>query len=72
MSVRRAFTKINLISILESHIIYYPTPINLNYMWSFGSLSGFCLIIQIISGIFLAMHYTPHIDYAFASTEHYA
>jgi len=70
MSVRRAFTKINLISILESHIIYYPTPINLNYMWSFGSLSGFCLIIQIISGIFLAMHYTPHIDYAFASTEH--
>ena len=58
-----------LFSILSSHIINYPTPINLNYMWSFGSAAGICLVIQIISGIFLAMYYTPHIDYAFLSIE---
>lgn len=55
---------------LNSHIVSYPTPINLNYFWSFGSIAGFCLAIQIITGIFLAMHYTPHIDYAFTSVEH--
>lgn len=48
----------------------YPTPSNLNYFWNFGSLAGICLGIQIISGIFLAMHYTPHIDLAFNSVEH--
>lgn len=58
------------LSFLDSHIIDYPTPINLNYMWSFGSTAGLCLVIQIITGIFLAMHYTPHIDLAFASVEH--
>ena len=39
-------------------------------MWSFGSAAGICLLIQIITGIFLAMHYTPHMDYAFNSVEH--
>jgi len=55
--------------LFSSHIIEYPTPINLNYMWSFGSAAGICLVIQIITGIFLAMYYTPHIDYAFFSIE---
>merc|ERR1712146_804001 len=41
-----------------------------SYAWSFGALAGICLVIQIITGIFLAMHYTPHIDYAFSSVEH--
>ena len=59
-----------LISILNNHIIAYPTPINLSYAWSFGSLAGVCLIIQLLTGIFLAMHYTPHIEYAFVSVEH--
>jgi quinol-cytochrome oxidoreductase complex cytochrome b subunit len=58
------------LSFIDSHIISYPTPINLSYMWSFGSTAGLCLIIQILSGIFLAMHYTPHIDIAFCSVEH--
>jgi quinol-cytochrome oxidoreductase complex cytochrome b subunit len=57
-------------SFIDSHIIDYPTPINLNYMWSFGSSAGLCLVMQIVSGIFLAMHYTPHIDFAFSSVEH--
>lgn len=59
-----------LVSILDKHVIHYPTPINLNYAWSFGSLAGISLVIQILSGIFLAMHYTPHIDLAFSSVEH--
>jgi len=62
--------KNNLFSILNNHVVDYPTPINLNYLWNFGSLAGFCLVIQILTGIFLAMHYTPHIDYAFISIEH--
>ena len=59
-----------MLAFLDSHIIHYPTPINLTYAWSFGSSAGICLIIQILSGIFLAMHYTPHIDLAFSSVEH--
>lgn len=59
-----------LLSKIDSHIIDYPTPVNLNYMWSFGSTAGLCLVIQIVTGIFLAMHYTPHIDLAFSSVEH--
>jgi ubiquinol-cytochrome c reductase cytochrome b subunit len=54
-----------LLSLFSSPIIEYPTPINLNYMWGFGLKAGICLVIQIITGIFLAMYYTPHIDYAF-------
>ena len=57
-------------SFIDSHIINYPTPINLNYFWSFGSIAGICLVIQIISGVFLAMHYIPNIDFAFNSVEH--
>jgi ubiquinol-cytochrome c reductase cytochrome b subunit len=64
------WNKNDLLSFIDSHIIDYPTPINLNYMWSFGSTAGICLVIQIITGIFLAMHYTPHIVYAFSSVEH--
>ncbi|MGF1561543.1 MAG: cytochrome bc complex cytochrome b subunit [Geminicoccaceae bacterium] len=48
----------------------YPTPRNLNYFWNFGSLAGIALVIQIVTGIVLAMHYTPHVDHAFASVEH--
>jgi len=51
-------------------LIHYPTPINITYAWSFGSSAGICLVVQILSGVFLAMHYTPHIDYAFSSVEH--
>ena len=59
-----------ILSFIDAHIVNYPTPANLNYMWSFGSAAGICLLIQIITGIFLAMHYTPHIDMAFNSVEH--
>ena len=45
-----------ILSWVDSHIIDYPTAMNLNYNWSFGSTAGFCLLIQILSGAFLAMH----------------
>ena len=65
------FTKSDpVFSIVNNMLIDYPNSINLSYMWNFGSLSGICLIIQIITGIFLAMHYTPHSDLAFLSVEH--
>jgi len=47
----------------------YPTPKNLNYWWNFGSLAGIVLTILIVTGIVLAMSYTPHVDYAFESVE---
>lgn len=59
-----------LFAFLDSHVIHYPTPITLTYAWSFGSLAGICLVIQMISGIFLAMHYTPNIELAFSSVEY--
>jgi len=47
----------------------YPTPKNLSYWWNFGSLAGIVLVIMIVTGIVLAMHYTPHVDHAFNSVE---
>ncbi len=47
-----------------------PTPKNLNWMWIFGIVLVFCLVMQIITGVLLVMHYTPHVDMAFASVEH--
>ncbi|MCE3290033.1 MAG: cytochrome b, partial [Caulobacter sp.] len=48
----------------------YPTPRNLNYWWTFGGILSLCLGVQIVSGIVLAMHYTPSASGAFASVEH--
>ena len=48
----------------------YPVPRNLNYAWNFGILAGLALVIQIVTGIVLAMHYTPHVNFAFDSVEH--
>ncbi len=50
-------------------LVDYPTPKNLNYWWNFGSLAGIVLVIMIATGIFLAMNYTAHVDYAFDSIE---
>ena len=59
-----------LLHTLHSHLIAYPTPSNLNASWNWGSLAGLCLVLQIITGICLAMHYTAHVDRAFASVQH--
>lgn len=57
-------------SFINDLVIDHLTPSNISYYWNFGSLAGVMLVIQIISGVFLAMHYVPHIDYAFISVEH--
>ena len=67
---RKRWNHSYIFSLVDRHIIHYPTPINLTYAWSFGSTAGMCLILQIMTGIFLAMHYTSHIDLAFISVEH--
>jgi len=59
-----------IINVVNNHLVDYPTPINFNYWYNFGLLSAVCLGIQFLTGIFLAMHYTPHVDYAWLSVEH--
>lgn len=54
---------------MRKELLDYQTPKNLNFLWNFGSLAGFVLVVMIVSGIFLAMHYTPHIEHAFQSVE---
>lgn len=58
------------IFVVLEHLVDYPTPFNISYLWSFGSLAGMVLVIQIVTGIFLAMHYVANVDLAFASVEH--
>lgn len=52
------------------HLGEYRAPKNLSYLWSLGSIAGIGLVIQIITGLILAMHYTPQVDMAFNSVEH--
>nr|QZL38959.1 cytochrome b [Lixus subtilis] len=59
-----------LIKIFLSSLVNLPTPTNITTMWNFGSLLGLCLITQILTGIFLTMHYCPNIDLAFNSVAH--
>jgi quinol-cytochrome oxidoreductase complex cytochrome b subunit len=57
-------------SLVHSSFVAYPTPRNLNYWWTFGGILSFMLAAQIITGIVLVMHYTPHEAMAFNSVEH--
>jgi ubiquinol-cytochrome c reductase cytochrome b subunit len=57
------------VAMLEHELHEYPTPRNLNYWWNFGSLAGIMLVIMIVTGIVLAMHYTPESAMAFDSVE---
>nr|YP_009525276.1 cytochrome b [Hymenocera picta]AXS63680.1 apocytochrome b [Hymenocera picta] len=59
-----------LISIANGAVVDLPTPANISTLWNFGSLLGLCLITQIATGLFLAMHYTPDINLAFSSVVH--
>nr|APX40679.1 cytochrome b [Cryptocephalus aureolus] len=59
-----------LTKIINNSLIDLPSPSNISFMWNFGSLLGLCLMIQIITGIFLAMHYCPNIELAFNSVSH--
>lgn len=59
----------SLLNVLNNHLVNYPTPVNLSYFWNFGALAGVILLLQIITGVALAMHYASHIDLAFISVE---
>jgi ubiquinol-cytochrome c reductase cytochrome b subunit len=54
----------------KEHLMDFPTPKNLNYFWTFGAILVMCLAVQIVTGIILAMHYTPNVAMAFDSVEH--
>jgi group I intron endonuclease len=59
-----------ILRLANSYLVDSPQPINLNYLWNFGSLLALCLVIQIITGVTLAMHYNPSVTEAFNSVEH--
>jgi ubiquinol-cytochrome c reductase cytochrome b subunit len=72
MIIKQSNTIINSVSLVSSlgnHLKYYPTPASFFYIFGVGSLLGVFLIVQIITGILLAMHYVPHIEEAFGSVE---
>jgi ubiquinol-cytochrome c reductase cytochrome b subunit len=58
------------LSLANNLLIDSPLPSNISYFWNFGSLLGLCLVIQIITGVTLAMHYAPDTSLAFVSVEH--
>ena len=57
-------------SLVHASFVDYPTPRNLNYWWTFGGILSFMLGVQIVTGVVLVMHFTPHVDHAFNSVEH--
>ena len=59
-----------ILRLANSFLVDSPQPVNLSYLWNFGSLLAICLIIQIITGVTLAMHYNPSVAEAFNSVEH--
>ena len=62
--------RLPIFSFIDHELREYPTPKNLNYWWNFGSLAGITLVVMILSGIFLAMHYEPNTKQAFDSVEY--
>jgi ubiquinol-cytochrome c reductase cytochrome b subunit len=66
----RIFKSHPLLKLVNSYLIDSPQPSNISYAWNFGSLLLVCLVIQIATGVTLAMHYSPSVAEAFNSIEH--
>jgi ubiquinol-cytochrome c reductase cytochrome b/c1 subunit len=62
--------RLPIMGLVHSSFVAYPTPRNLNYWWTFGGILSFMLAAQIVTGVILVMHYTPHATMAFSSVEH--
>ncbi len=62
--------RLPVMDLVHGQVLDYPTPKNLNYWWTFGGILTIMLVVQIVTGIVLAMHYTPQVDMAFGSVEH--
>ncbi|KOB87542.1 cytochrome b, partial [Plasmodium falciparum Dd2] len=58
------------INLVKAHLINYPCPLNINFLWNYGFLLGIIFFIQIITGVFLASRYTPDVSYAYYSIQH--
>src|SRR5437868_3741619 len=61
--------RLPIMGLVHSSFVAYPTPRNLNYWWTFGAILSMMLGLQVLTGVILAMHYTPHADLAFKSVE---
>ena len=61
--------RLPILRLAHDSFVAYPTPRNLNYWWTFGAMLALCLVVQIVTGIVLAMHYTPNIGLAFDSVQ---
>nr|AHA52546.1 cytochrome b [Ichneutes sp. QL-2013] len=59
-----------LLKLINSFLVVLPSPVNISYMWNFGSLLGVSLMLQILTGIFLSMHYVSNVDISFNSIIH--
>nr|UPL65996.1 cytochrome b [Isometopus sp.] len=68
--MNKSIYKNPIIKIMNNSLVDLPSPSNISLWWNFGSLLGMCLMIQIITGLFLAMHYTANIEMAFSSVIH--
>jgi ubiquinol-cytochrome c reductase cytochrome b subunit len=62
--------RLPIMDLVQGQALDFPTPRNLNYWWTFGGILAIMLVIQIVTGVVLVMHYTPHVDMAFQSVEH--
>jgi len=61
--------RLPIFSLMTREYAEFPTPKNFNYFWNFGAIAMVVLVVMIVTGIFLAMHYVPHVDHAFDSVE---
>nr|YP_009726139.1 cytochrome b [Aenasius arizonensis]QHR84900.1 cytochrome b [Aenasius arizonensis] len=68
--MKKSVMKSSILKIINSSLIVLPSPMNLSFMWNFGSMLGISMMIQIISGLFLSMHYNPSTQAAFQSIIH--
>ena len=62
--------RLPIVAFVKDTALDFPTPKNLNYWWTFGGILAIMLVVQIVTGIVLVMHYTPQVDVAFGSVEH--
>jgi ubiquinol-cytochrome c reductase cytochrome b/c1 subunit len=63
-------SRLPIVGLIHSSFVVFPNPRNLNYWWTFGGILAFMLVSQIVTGVVLAMHYTPNAEMAFLSVEH--
>ena len=62
--------RLPIMRVMHGQFVDFPTPRNLNYLWTFGGILTFCLVAQLVTGIVLAMHYIPSASDAFDSVQH--